>query len=182
MLLNVQVDFTLNLKWEKGPDMPITIFGCTSVQVQNMIYVGGRYLEVFRDSEKKYMYTVQAYNAHSHQWHKLPPYAMKYFDMAVIDNQLVLIGGRNEEGDSNLLGVWEADNKRWTYPFPPMPTARSYSSAVGYKKWLVVAGGRSRGQRYSTIEVLNVDTKQWCRVLPAPVPWSSMRSTVVDGT
>ncbi len=116
----------------------------------------------------------------SGKWITLPPYKTYYFAMAVISNQLVLVGGLKYGGDSKLLGVWEADRKAaWTHPFPEMPTARRGCSVVVYNKWLVAAGGHGGMERLTRVEVLNTDNKQWYAGPPTPTPWNSMKTAVV---
>ena len=74
-----------------------------------------------------------------HNW--LSPYRARYFAM-VVDNQLVLDGGcDHRDAATNLLGVWEAQSREWTHPYPLMPIPRYGSSAVAYKQWLLVVGG-----------------------------------------
>ena len=84
---------------------------------------------------------------------------------------------------SKVLGVWRADSKKWTHPYPDMPTARALCSAVAYKEWLVVAGGKGGGgDRLSSVEVMNTDTKQWYASSPTPVAWSFMKISIVGDT
>ena len=110
-----------------------------SVTVQDIVYVGGGVCH--EDS-----YIVMAYNTRSQTWHQLPPHATWGFAMVVINNKLVLVGGRNHSrNDTNILGVWEADKRQWTHPYGPMPTPCSWPSAVVYKQWLIVAGGGGGG-------------------------------------
>ena len=145
-----------------------------SVTVQEIVYVGGG------GSGHENNNIVMAYNTRSQTWHQLPPYAKWGFAMVVINNKLVLVGGRNRSGDdTNILGVWEADKRQWTHPYGPMPTPRSWLSAVVYKQWLIVAGGMTGSNRVSTIEVLDISSNQWNRALPTPNPWSEMKSAII---
>ena len=75
----------------------------------------------------------------------LPPYRAWAFAVTAINNQLVLVSGGEHGGmhKAPVLGVWDADNTQWTYPYPKMHTARSWCSAVVHNEWLVVAGGWS---------------------------------------
>ena len=102
--------------------------------------------------------------------------------MTAINNQLVLVGG-TEHGDNSstvqVVGVWDADNKQWTHPYPEMHTARSCCSAVVYKEWLVVAGGWSAGASLSSVEVMSTNSKQWHAGPPTPIPWGSMNTVTV---
>ena len=77
-------------------------------------------------------------------------------------------------------GVWDADNKQWTHPYPEMHTARWICSAVVHNEWLVVAGGMSAsGEMLSSVEVMNTNSKQWYAGPPTPIPWSFMKTATV---
>ena len=145
-----------------------------SVTVQEIVYVGGG-VSGFDNS-----YIVMAYNTRSQTWHQLPPHATWGFAMVVINNKLVLVGGHNRSGDdTNILGVWEAVKRQWTHPYGPMPTPRSWPSAVVYKQWLIVAGGVTGSNRVSTTEVLDISSNQWNSAPPTPNPWSEMKSAII---
>ena len=144
-----------------------------SVIVQEIVYVGGG-----RSGFDK-SYIVMAYNTRLQTWHQLPPHAAWGFAMVVVNNKLVLVGGRNRSSnDTNILGVWEADKRQWTHPYGFMPTPRSWPSAVVYKQWLIVAGGVT-GSKVSTTEVLDISSNQWNSAPSAPNPWSEMRSAII---
>ena len=80
------------------------------------------------------------------------------FSMAAINDQLIICGGRRREGSiTNQLWLLEIVTNTWTQPFPEMPTARWFSSAVGYKKWILVVDGDGE----KCIEVLDTISKRW---------------------
>ena len=149
-----------------------------SVQAQGTVYVGGGLTLGGGSSE----YTVMAYDTSSGKWARLPQYKVRYFAMAIINDQLVLVGGMSDNGYSKELGVWRTDTKKWTNPYRDMPTPRSGSSAVVYKHhWLIVAGGYQRSGVLTTVEVLNTSTQMWSTGPPTPVAWSRMKTAVVGG-
>ena len=79
-----------------------------------------------------------------------------------------------------MVGVWRPDVREWTHPYPDMLTARHECSVVGHKEWLIVAGGEGEGGgSLSSVEVLNVNTKQWSDGPPTPAAWRSMKTAVV---
>ena len=101
--------------------------------------------------------------------------------MTAIRDQLVLVGGKNSGGYCKSLGVWKTDDKRWVDIYPDMPTSRSQSSVVTYNEWLVVAGGNNNGS-LSSVEVMNIDTKQWYSGPSAPKCFFRMRTATVGDT
>ena len=146
-----------------------------SVVVEGTVYVGGG----FAGSDNNYI--VMTYDISTGKWATLPPYRAQNFAMTVINNQLVLVGGMEHGGGKNkVVGVWDADNKQWTHPYPEMRTARSYCSAVVHNEWLVVAGGRSEsGAILSSVEVMNTNSKQWYAGPPTPIAWDYMKTAIV---
>ena len=142
------------------------------------MYVGGGGTSGSNDK-----YTVMTYDISTRKWATLPPYRAWSFAMTSIDNQLVLVGGHGYGGSSKLLGVWDADVKQWTHPYPEMHTARSSCSAVVYDEWLVVASGTCTSVHnmviLSSVEVLNINTKQWYAGHQTSVPWYLMKTAIV---
>ncbi len=148
--------------------------GCIqSVVVQEKVYVGGGA-----------SCAVMEYDTNSREWDTLTPYETSCFVMAGINNQLVLVGGYDEySGASKVLGVWGADCKKWTYPYPEMPTGRYDCSVIVYSEWLVVAGGNTDFiVDQLRVDVLNTESKQWFAGPPLPQPWYNINAAVVKDT
>ena len=160
--------------------MPFGVNGYVQcVEVQGVVYVGGGLADSEEDD-----YKVMAYKTSSSKWTTLPRYKVRWFAMAVVDDQLVLVGGvkgRNDYSDKTP-GTWRADSKKWTHPYPEMSLARAGSSAVVYKNWLVVAGGRGASGLLSSIEILNTDAKQWHSERSTPLAWGYMKTATVGDT
>ena len=147
-----------------------------SVVMEGTVYVGGG----LAGSGSANNYIVMTYDISTGKWATLPPYRAKWFAMSAINNQLVLVGGHIHGGGSKVVGVWDADNKQWTHPYPQMYTARSLCSAVVHNEWLVVAGGRSATvEKLSSVEVMNTNSKQWYSGPPTPIPWHSTKTGTV---
>ena len=172
IIQQVPLEFPLQLNWRRGPDMPFKISDYVqSVVVEGTVYVGGGDINE---------YIVMTYDITTGKWATLPPYRAWRFAMTAINNQLVLVGGiKKGGGKSKVVGVWDADNKQWTHPYPEMHTARSLCSAVVHKEWLVVAGGWSEDAKLSSVEVMKTNSKQWYAGPPTSIPWSSMKTATV---
>lgn len=139
-----------------------------SAVVQGRVYLGGCYTVGLNK--------VLEYNT---RWVELPLYETYDFGMTVINNQLVLVGGWDHRLN-RVLGVWEADDNQWTHPYPEMPTAHARCSTAVYSEWLIVAGGMSAdGRAGSSVEVMNINAKQWSICQPTPIPWHSMKAVVI---
>ena len=147
-----------------------------SVVVEGTVYVGGGGTGPGSDNH----YIVMTYDISTGKWTILPPYRAQGFAMSAINNQLVLVGGHEHGVSSKVVGVWDADNKQWTHPYPDMHTARSHCSAVVHNEWLVVAGGMSPSSEIlSSVEVMNTNSKQWYAGPPTPISWGYMKTATV---
>ena len=104
----------------------------------------------------------------------LPPYTYTRFSMAVVNNQLVLVGGEDVQTKkkTNKLGVWNEQSEGWTHPLPPMTTACSSPSVATHSnRWLVVIGGYDDITTLSRVEILDTtESKQWYHAASLPQP------------
>ena len=112
------------------------------------------------------------YDPKQDSYDTLPPYTYKWFSMAVVNNQLVLVGGRDvQTGEvTNKLGVWNEQSRRWTHPLPPMTTAcNSPSVATHNNRWLVVIGGYNGKNHLSRVEILDTtESRLWYHAASLP--------------
>jgi hypothetical protein len=108
--------------------------------------------------------------------------------MAVVNNQLVLVGGNTVMSCDNImllnevtgiLAMWDEELLTWTRPFPEIPTPRHSTSVMSYQKWLVVAGGKSaRDARSKKVEILDTLSGQWYKGSPIPNECTEMTSAI----
>ena len=125
------------------------------VVFKEKVYFGGGIASSDRER------TVMVYDPKQDSYNTLPPYTYKYFSMAVINNQLVLVGGWDDKA-TNKLGVWNEQSKRWTHPLPPMTTACYSPSVATHNTWLVVMGGWDGRNYLSRVEILDTtEPGQW---------------------
>ena len=86
-----------------------------SVVVQGKVYVGGGATDKHEDK-----YTVMVYEQ-GVGWRTLPRYQYRWFAMAVLQDQLTLVGGwdRSSNKVTNQIAVWDA--QQWIHPYPHGP-------------------------------------------------------------
>ena len=98
--------------------MPFGMSGYVqSVVVEGRVYVGGGLAGMYAAN------VIMEYNPSSAKWADLPSYQLQYFGMTVMNSQIVLVGGRDPDSYSKVLGVWGAKSRKWIHPYPEMPTA-----------------------------------------------------------
>ena len=177
-----ELKLPLRLKWRRGKDLPFGMGGYPNVVVfKEKVYIGGGIVFSQTDNGEQ---TVMIYDPKRDSCDTLPPYTYKYFSMAVVNDQLVLVGGQevqNYKNRTKRLGVWNEQTKRWTHPLPPMTTAcHSPSVATHKNRWLVVIGGGADGIDLSRVEILDTtESLQWYQALSLPHPCHQITSATI---
>ena len=170
-----ELKLPLKLKWRRGEDWPFAMWRYPKVVVfKEKVYIGGG-----SASSDRVEQTVMVYDPKQDSYDTLPPYTCKLFSMAVIINQLVLVGGMDVKTGkvTNQLGVWNEQSKRWTHPLPPMTTAcRSPSVATHNNRWLVVMGGDDDKTNLSRVEILDTE---WYHAASLPQPLNCAPSAII---
>ena len=145
------------------------------------VYIGGGYASSVRERQ-----TVMVYDPQQDSFDTLPPYTYRGFSVAIVNNQLVLVGGRDVQTDkvTNKLAVWNEESRTWTHPLPPMTTAcRSPSVTSHNNRWLVVMAGVGDGTELSRVEILDTtESGQWYHVAPLPQTCSDVSIVTIGNT
>ena len=123
---------------------------------------------------------VFAYDSEKDDWSKLPECPQKYFGLAVINNLLTAVGGYPSglfSGDyTNRLVSF--NGSKWVTIFPPMPTKRYVTAVISAQNYLIAAGGLGG---MSTVEVMNIATREWYTAASLPEDALNMSATVCGG-
>ena len=166
-----ELTFNLPLKWKKSAKVPSGVSTAHAVEVGGKVYIGG-------GNAQGSHYKVLEYTIQGGQWREIDT-PVCGFGMAVVNDQVIIIGGRNRKGvTTDQVWVLESDSNTWTQPFPAMPTARGWVSAVGYKRWVLAVGGY--GKR--CVEVLDTVSKKWYTAAPLPSNASHPSLAVIQDT
>ena len=132
---------------------------------------------------------VFAYDSEKDDWSKLPEYPQSDFGLAVINNLLTAVGGWQ---DGLFSGFWtnrlvSFNGSKWVSVFPPMPTKRYWLAVISAQNYLIAAGGLGVGgvgeghTALSTVEVMNIATREWYTAASLPEPVYEMLATVCGG-
>ena len=176
-----ELQLPLNLTWRRGQDMPFEMnYHPGAIIIKGKLYIGGG------STDFKKSTTVMVYNIQRDGWSMLPSYPYKWFTLGAVNGQLVLVGGMDDANRrTNEIGVWNEQTKRWTNPFPEMPTRCTGAAVATHMSndiwWLVIAGGYDEESvACSTVDILDTSTKQWYCGLPLPTPLYKMSSVVIS--
>ena len=159
------------------PDLPIATSHATALVIARNVYVCGG---VCGDATPDRV--VQVYDLDKATWTKLPPAPQYWSGAAAINNQLVLIGGREASSGTvtNMVSTWTGQG--WQQDIPAMPTKRLRPSVTTYNTYLMVAGGLAEDNQtfLGSIDVMDTTTRQWYTPanLQLPRPMYDMQVTV----
>ena len=107
---------------------------------------------------------VHTYDLDTWKWHQLPDAPHTDITLVVIQHTLTMVGGKLRSGgatDSLLSLMGEGRGIKWLPNLPAMPSKRYFTAAVCSGHSLIVAGGYNGRNRLSTVEVLDIGTRQW---------------------
>ena len=172
-VLYLQVDILhplATLQWEEGPNLPVKICTTSYVFVNDRFYVRSGPPEV-----------ICVFSTNLDLLSILFTPTLQC-GLTTYNSQLVLVGGSMSNKPSNQLWVSNERKGIWDPSLlPPMPTARSYLSAVntGSTDCIVVAGGVGETGALDVVEVLIQG--QWWTLQPLPEPCWNMISTLHNG-
>ena len=126
---------------------------------------------------------VFAYDSEKDDWSNLPECPQTNFGLAVINNLLTAVGGLSSglfSGDyTNRLVSF--NGSKWVTIFPPLPTKRSWLAVISAQNYLIAVGGVGEGGALSTVEVMNIATREWYTAASLPEPVCDMSATVCGG-
>ena len=168
--LQVQpVKWPLTLHWRKVEDLvPGNLPEGSVAVIDGKMFCGG---------SREMFHNVKQYDSKSGKWSLLQKAPVRDFCMTSLNGQLLLAGGGDSDGnDVNTIAVWDSDRGEWVHPYPPMPTRRSQSAAVGYQNYLIVACG---WLTMDIVEVLDSSSGRWYSAQPVPVGGRLMTTAVV---
>ena len=83
------------------------------------------------------------YDSYKDKWSVLPILPHARFSLVAVPykKQLLAIGGVSGSEVSNKVFAWDENNKKWTTPYPDMPTARYGCCSISHGSAVIVAGG-----------------------------------------
>ena len=171
-------DFWNNLKltWQQCADLPLKCFALSVAELDGKVYA------TIRDSENPH-FSPLMYDSNKDQWSSLPALPYVNFSLVTVTDrkQLLAIGGVvNNNGVqeiTNEVFLWDEMNRKWTTPYPNMPTARFNCSSISHGPTVIVAGGVTSWDPWTmtrAVEVLHIKehglfTKlQWSEVEQLP--------------
>ena len=139
----------LKLTWKMCADLPVKCGAVSVAELDGKVYVT---LTGNRD------YPLM-YDSYEDEWSLLPKLPHGWFSLVAVPHkkQLLAIGGLTSNKEvSNKIFAWDEDNKRWTTPYPNMPTARFKSSCASHGSSVIVAGGVTCWDPWTLTEVVEV--------------------------
>ena len=162
-----------SLVWREYASMPVEMTTAMTLVIDGIVYVGGGIAEDDADE-----YQVCKYDPVKNEWIILPPAPFKYFGIGRLNGKLVIVGGRNEEGMSGDVHVFEEDRQQWVKSISPLRTGLVDSLVITHNTSLVVCGIPDESSPPSMF-VYNSQSSQWHSRAPPPLTFHTAFSSAV---
>ena len=141
------------LTWEKCADLPSPMYGASAVLHKEYIYVMAG--SAPQDETLDYVFS---YNINNNKWSRLPPPGHYTGILQIINDQLTVIGGFDNDTDkcTNKVSTFDNSTNQWTRCYPDLMTPRGNPGVVTHEYHVIVLGGTIDDDNDSDdIEVLN---------------------------
>ena len=132
-------DFWNNLKliWQQCANLPMKCYATSVAELDGKVYIAVT-------GNKGCYFDPLVYDSSKDCWSELPKLPHGGFSLVAVlhKKQLLAIGGMDDRHNiSNKVFAWDEQNRKWSTPYPNMPTARYYSSSISHGSTVIVAGG-----------------------------------------
>ena len=141
------------LTWEKCADLPSPMYAASAVLHKENTYV----MAGSAQQNETYDY-VFSYNITNNKWSTLPPPSHYHGRLQVINDQLTVIGGRDNDTNkvTNKVSTFDNNTTSWTRYYPDLMKPRTKLGVATHEDHVIVLGGvNDDGNYYDDIEVLN---------------------------
>ena len=182
----------LRLTWKSSRiDAP-----CGMFRYSDAVFHEGTAYILPANSRKVYAYNTCIRAAHG-RWSHFASCQYLGSSLSVINHHLTTIGGKRTCSGTgyrykvNTTGGYESTytdklcsltekkdgSKEWAEKFPAMPTKRAFTTALNTGTTLIIAGGVG-GDILRTVEILNIETRQWLIAQDLPQPMWAASATL----
>ena len=141
------------LTWEKCADLPSPMYATSAVLHKENIYVMAGVAP--QDETHYYVYS---YDINNNEWSRLPLPGHYCGILQIINDQLTVIGGVDNDTNevTNKVSTFDINTNQWTRDFPDLMKSRNKPGVVTYEDHVIVLGGLIEITIiYDDIEVLN---------------------------
>lgn len=158
--------------------------GHSAVCLNDIIYVGGGDEDVLGNPS----YRIDTYNIATNSWGPQIETSYCYFSMTCFKGHLTIIGGEDQKNKvTNKVLKLDHNGMLTNYtPVQPFKTPRSHATAVGYRDYLIIAGGTGEkkksgeGKRLASTEIYISSAKQWYNSDNIPKALFNLRPVIVE--
>ncbi len=136
--------------------------------------------KVYMKGSSNWTVTVLVYTPDHDSWDDLPPPPVRYFTIATLRGQLLVIGGV-DKSKTNIILTYDASSRQWALSLPPMPKALTYPTVVVYQDNLIVISGLDSNETWiADVNILDTSNK-W--IAAEPLPYTNVyRSGLIGDT
>ena len=116
--------------------------------------------------------SVYKYDGQTGKWMKLPSCPHRDTTLVIIDEKLTAVGGEDWSNYTNKLLTLKQNSNKWAEVYPKMQAAHSCPTAVTTSdgSHLVVIGGYDDGGWNTRVELFQVKSRTWYKLVDLPQP------------
>ena len=149
---------SLKVTWQQCADLPNKYWATSVAELNGKVYA------TVVSSKSACVYPL-VYDSNKDQWSSLPVLPYGNFSLVTVPDrkQLLAIGGSVKNNGvveiTSKVFLWDEENRKWTTPYPNMPTARCRCSSISHGSTVIVAGGVTCSDPWTmtrTVEVLHI--------------------------
>jgi len=165
------------IHWTQAADAPYPIYSATAVVHNYKVYVAG-----CSGPDEDVEFKVLMYDIARNTWSTLPYPEQSFAVYEIIGGYFTLVGGHEYNNEiSKSLSSYDESNQSWIKYFPDMLTPRNRCSVVKHGNNVIVTGGKTQNECFSTIEVMSIIEKRWREVATClPCPMWNMSTTICN--
>ena len=151
---------------------------CACVLEENIYAIGGC------DPDGNYLTTVEQYEPLLDRWNKVSPMLKKraFASAAVVNSQILVIGGRESKQDSGILSCCEMLDPvtgQWTLQPGRLNAARCAAGVCTFADKVFVFGGEGEDEALNTVECWDDEKRQWSILTHLPFSASHVQAEVL---
>jgi hypothetical protein len=155
--------------WSTGPDLPVPLHHLTVAHAGERFWVAGGYPgPTFVPSD-----LLISWAPGEDIWtiHDRMPVARAAHGTAVVQDQLILVGGVTPSGVTARVDAYNTTTATWTR-LPDAPTAREHLAVDAHGAQVFVAGGRDGAfdSQITAFDIYDFTNEKWTQGPPLPTP------------
>ena len=167
----------ITFNWRRCKDIPQGLL----VDGQPVALNGKLYVRGWRKTRNKETVTFLEYTPDHDQWTELPPPPVINFRVATLKGKLLVVG-KSIDQIATTIQIFDKHSQQWVSTHPAISAAIGFPAVIGYRDYLIVAGGHTNEGPTSDVNILDTITNKWKTAQPLPHEDQDYYSVLIEDT